>query len=137
MFAFKIALRFLTSNKVQTILITMGITIGVSVQLFIGSLITGLQTSLIDTTVGSSPHITVSSIKSGDVIYDWQDISIDSSQYKYISYTLDRGAFIIKDDTTSYSVLMRGLDIENADNIYKISDNLQSGVMPTNKYEAL
>lgn len=137
MFAFRIARRFLTSNRTQTVLITLGIAIGVSVQLFIGSLITGLQASLIDTTVGSSPHITISNIKSGEVINDWHNIEIDSSQYKYISFALDRGAFILKDETTSYSILMRGLDLEKADNIYKISDSLVEGVMPTNKYEVL
>ena len=41
--AFKIAWRFLASNRGQTILIILGIAIGVSVQVFIGSLIMGLQ----------------------------------------------------------------------------------------------
>lgn len=41
--AFDIALRFLKSSKGQTALIVLGIAIGVSVQIFIGSLITGLQ----------------------------------------------------------------------------------------------
>ncbi len=45
---FKIAIRFLKFSKGQTILITLGIAIGVSVQLFIGLLINGLQTSLVD-----------------------------------------------------------------------------------------
>lgn len=56
--AFSIAARFLRSNKGQTILILIGIAIGVSVQIFIGSLIDGLQVSLIDKTIGSSSHIT-------------------------------------------------------------------------------
>ncbi len=41
--AFRIALRFLFSSKGQTVLITLGIAIGISVQIFIGSLISGLQ----------------------------------------------------------------------------------------------
>ena len=45
---FKIAKRFLKSNLGQTILIIMGIAIGVSVQIFIGILIQGLQKSLVD-----------------------------------------------------------------------------------------
>jgi len=58
--AFKIALRFLTSSKGQTILIAFGIAIGISVQIFIGSLIEGLQISLLDATIGNASHITVS-----------------------------------------------------------------------------
>lgn len=46
-FAFSTALRFLKSGKGQTVLIMIGITIGVSVQIFIGLLIQGLQQSLI------------------------------------------------------------------------------------------
>ncbi len=57
--AFNIARRFLKSNKGQTILILVGIAIGVSVQIFIGSLIDGLQRTLIDKTIGSSSHITI------------------------------------------------------------------------------
>ena len=44
--AFDIALRFLKSGKGQTLLIALGISVGVAVQIFIGSLIQGLQISL-------------------------------------------------------------------------------------------
>ena len=57
--AFKIASRFLLASRGQTILIIVGIVIGVSVQVFIGSLIDGLQRSLVDTTIGSSAQITI------------------------------------------------------------------------------
>ena len=58
-FEFKVAWRFLKSNKTQTVLILLGIIIGVSVQVFLGSLISGLQQDLINQTVGGSPHITI------------------------------------------------------------------------------
>jgi len=57
--AFKIALRFLKSGRGQTVLIVLGISVGVAVQLFIGSLIQGLQINLLETTIGSSSHITI------------------------------------------------------------------------------
>ena len=52
-----IALRFLVKGKGQTLLIILGIAVGVAVQFFLSSLIGGLQISLIDNTVGSAPHI--------------------------------------------------------------------------------
>lgn len=54
-----IALRFLARGKGQTLLIILGIAAGVAVQFFLSALISGLQVSLIENTVGSSPHIQV------------------------------------------------------------------------------
>jgi lipoprotein-releasing system permease protein len=54
-----IAARFLRSALGQTALIVGGIGVGIAVQIFVGSLITSLQDDLIDTTVGSSPHVTL------------------------------------------------------------------------------
>jgi lipoprotein-releasing system permease protein len=57
--ALSIAARFLRSALGQTALIVGGIAVGIAVQIFVGSLITSLQDDLIDTTVGSSPHVTL------------------------------------------------------------------------------
>lgn len=59
MLALSIAARFLRSALGQTTLIIAGIGVGIAVQIFVGSLITGLQADLIDSTVGSSPHVTL------------------------------------------------------------------------------
>jgi len=55
----RVAWRFLTAGRNQTALIVLGIAVGVAVQFFLSSLITGLQRSLIQRTVGSAPHIRV------------------------------------------------------------------------------
>ena len=68
----QIALRFLKSGKGQTVLIILGISIGVAVQLFIGSLIQGLQINLIDTTIGSSSQITITPTNDEKIIKDWE-----------------------------------------------------------------
>ena len=70
--AFSIALRFLKSGKGQTLLIALGISVGVAVQVFIGSLIQGLQASLVNTTIGSSSQITVRSESDDKTIRDWK-----------------------------------------------------------------
>lgn len=57
MLSFRISFRFLKSSFLQSVLITAGIAVGIATQIFVGSLITSLQANLIDTTVGSSPHI--------------------------------------------------------------------------------
>lgn len=59
MLPLSIAARFLRSSLGQTVLIVAGIGVGISVVIFVGSLITSLQADLIDSTVGSRPHVTL------------------------------------------------------------------------------
>lgn len=54
-----IALRFLRQNLVQTGLILVGIAVGVSVIVFITTLINGLQENIIERTLGTQSHIRV------------------------------------------------------------------------------
>ncbi|MBI4951086.1 MAG: ABC transporter permease [Myxococcales bacterium] len=58
-FAWFVALRYLRDAKGQTALILAAVSVGVSVIVFLSALITGLQASLIEKTLGSQPHVTV------------------------------------------------------------------------------
>ena len=64
----RIAWRFLRTSRVQTVLIVACIAVGIAVQVFIGSLITSLQGSLVYKTIGSSPHITLADPTEGQPI---------------------------------------------------------------------
>lgn len=129
-FPLKIAIRFLLSNKMQTTLIILGIAIGVSVQVFIGTLIDGLQKGLVDKTVNSSPQITVSSTKDDRTIENWQKKILlfkeSDNRIKNVSPAVDASAFI-KDETKSYPVLIRGFQLEDSNEIYKIKDRIYEG----------
>jgi lipoprotein-releasing system permease protein len=132
--AFSIAMRFLSSSKTQTLLIVMGIAIGVSVQVFIGSLIQGLQKDLVDTTIGSSAQITVSSSENNGV-EEWQDIiseiaSLDlPTDLTALSASADIPVFISSGDRT-LSVLLRGLQLPESHVIYKTDSRLIDGSLP-------
>ncbi len=138
--AFDIALRFLKSGKGQTLLIALGISVGVAVQIFIGSLIQGLQINLIDTTIGSSSHITISPIDDTKTIRDWErtvyESQISSLEVLYVSPSLN-GPASISYDSDSDSVLIRGFILENADKIYKFKSNLYLGRVPEKRGEVL
>ena len=131
--AFKSAFRFLFSNKGQTILIALGIAVGVSVQIFIGSLIQGLQKSLIDTTVGSSPHVTL--IPDGDnkTIDKWEDI-IEKLRpvAKSINVASPTASFpgFVEINGNTEPILLRGFVISKADEIYKVKKMLYEGKLP-------
>lgn len=138
--AFDIALRFLKSGKNQTILIALGISVGVAVQIFIGSLIQGLQISLVDKTIGSTSHITVSSANDSKVIRDWErivyEVQISSTDIINISPVLD-GPASINYENDRASVVVRGFILEDADSIYKFKKNLYDGSFPTKRGEVI
>ena len=143
--AFSIAWRFLMSAKKQTIMIVLGIAVGVSVQVFIGSLISGLQIDLIDTAVGSSSQMTITSNQEEMIITQDQSIEMSviidsnlkndiksiSKDIYYVTETLDTVGFIEKDGIEK-QVLLRGLDLVEAENIYKLvsDEKLVYGHMP-------
>ena len=138
--AFDIALRFLKSGKGQTLLIALGISVGVAVQIFIGSLIQGLQINLVDTTIGSSSHITVTADNDDKLIKNWErtiyEAQISSPEVLYVSPALD-GPATLDYETDTASVLVRGFDMEKSDKIYKFKNNLYAGNLPVNKEQAI
>ena len=138
--AFQIATRFLKSSKGQTILIALGIAIGVSVQIFIGSLIQGLQKSLVDTTIGNQPQITLTSNNEEKLIADYEEIveriSENEEEVKNLSVAADGPALISKDEET-YSILLRGFNIDDADKIFNIKESLVDGALPEKEGEVL
>lgn len=137
--SFDIAIRFLKSNKGQTILILAGIVVGVAVQIFIGTLIGGLQKSLIDKTIGSSSHITIESANKDKYFDDdnslYENLNKDN-RITAVSKTLDSSAFLYEDDQ-SYPIVLRGFNLEDAEKIYKLKNNLVYGEFPSNDYEVI
>lgn len=138
--SFQIANRFLKSNLTQTIIIILGIGIGVSVQIFIGSLITGLQKSLIETTIGNSSQITISTEADSGLISDYKslmdNVANTDDRIEFISPALDNAAFLSYDGK-SQSLLVRGFEQNSADNIYNLSEYITEGSFPSAKNEVL
>lgn len=135
--AFKIATQFLKNNKGQTILILLGITIGISVQIFIGSLIDGLQLSLVDKTIGSSSHITISPSGKENYFEDKDDVvSLIRSDERFtqVSTSLDAAGFLLYEEET-YSLLTRGFNFDDANGIYKFDERIVNGRLPSGESE--
>lgn len=139
--SFQIAKRFLASAKRQTLIIILGISVGISVQVFIGSLISGLQKSLVDSTIGSSSHITVVSEADDFLIDDYQEvistISAHSEQFEDITPVINFGGGILKKDTVKKEVLLRGLNLDTGDLIYDFSGKLTEGRLPKDVNEVI
>ncbi|MHB8130498.1 MAG: ABC transporter permease [Mobilitalea sp.] len=137
---YRIATRFLKSNKGQTIMIILGIAIGVSVQIFIGSLIQGLQKGLVEKTIGNSSQITISSENEDKKIYDYdqliETIRSTDTNIDQVSVAADYPAFLEYGEN-SQSMLVRGFELEQADGIYNILDRIEEGTYPKDANEII
>lgn len=137
--AFQIAKRFLLASKKQTIVIILGIAVGVSVQVFIGALISGLQQSLVDTTIGSRSQITITADEN-EFIDDYYDLVIQtknsSENISVVTPTVTTGGQLVKGESNENTVL-RGFDFQTADDIYKFNDKLvgEDSSLPANNNE--
>lgn len=137
--AFKIASRFLLASRGQTVLIIVGIIIGVSVQVFIGSLIDGLQRSLVDNTIGSSAQISIVARERNASFKPEAELLAQLRQNDKLTaivQVLNNPGFV-RDSNTSFPVQVRGFEFAEADKIYKISDNLVQGRLPQQEDEIL
>jgi lipoprotein-releasing system permease protein len=149
LFSLRVALRFLIEGRNQSLFIVIGIAVGVSVIIFIGAIITSLQSNLIEQTLGNSAHITISEssdifrdIKQGSRFgliesqlaktadfQDWRPVLTNLENISYftaISPVLDGNGFLVKggEDT---SVLLRGVELDRANAIYQISERIIQG----------
>ncbi|MGE5422765.1 MAG: ABC transporter permease [Ignavibacteriales bacterium] len=151
-FEFSLGRRFLEENRGQTILIVLGISIGVSVMVFLTALIDGLQANLINKTVGHSPHIVITNdqnasadavrilngkkillldttFKAQRPIVDWRNITTALANDARIQTVLPvvEGSGLIRRGQVNRSILLRGFDLATADRIYDISNSIVAG----------
>lgn len=132
--------RFLKSSKGQTLLIVIGILIGVAVQVFVGSLIEGLQVSLVDGTIGNSSQVTILPEEKGGTFEDEDDLFdqiTEDERITAVSKSFSRNGFIIQDEDETVAVLLRGFEFEEANEIYNFEEAVIDGEQPSAENEVL
>jgi len=149
-FELQLAGRFMLENRSQTILILLGIAVGVGVMVFLTALIDGLQYDLIKKTVGNSPHIIITrdvvepirtpADKNGlfpmqiqrrgsRPVVEWVELTNTlkkEPQFTAVVPVLD-GPALLRRGSASESVALRGMKLEEADLIYQVSDKMTAG----------
>jgi len=152
-FEWFVALRYMRDAKGQTALILAAVSVGVSVIVFLSALIDGLQVSLIDKTLGSQPHVTLTVPREAPrpLVFDtdtqvisrtiqpspqrlrsidqWPNVLRDLDQVQGViaSSPMVVGAgFAVRSDSKS-PVLIRGVDPERFLSIIDIEKKLVSG----------
>ena len=129
MLSFRIATRFLRKSPVQSILIAAGIAVGIGVQVFLGSLITSLQTSLVDQTIGNSPQVVVTAGQDGrPVAYTPQLKQAMEAQSEITTVVPTRTySAIFRKGAESAPLQFTGGALDQLDTIYDISGRLVAG----------
>jgi lipoprotein-releasing system permease protein len=139
MAAFRIATRFLRHSRNQTILIIVGIAILISVQVFVGALITSLQSNLVESTVGHSPQVTVLSSRDNVTIANYTTLAARvqaTSGVGSVAVSASGNAFLT-DGNRVAPVLVRGFDFTRADAIYHILGAVYQGAAPVSGSQVL
>ena len=139
MLPFMIAFRFLRSNPTQTALITCGMAVAVSIQVFVGLLISSLQSSLVDSTVRNSPQVTISSNTKVSSIFGWDSIIDTSRRSNLISAAspVAAGSAITVSNGKNIPLLLKGVHIEEADRIYRLKEAVYQGNLYAGSRDAL
>lgn len=149
-FEWVVALRMLRDGKFQTGLILAGIGVGVGVVIFLSALITGLQGSIIERTLGSQPHLVVRPpreevrvLSTGPgvaptveqppqrrrSIRDWPSVVRDLERIPGVvaaSPTVDGAAFAVRGGA-DVSVGVRGIDSDAHEPILHLSKRIVAG----------
>ncbi|WP_157049365.1 ABC transporter permease [Psychrobacter urativorans] len=147
-----IAISFLREGRIQSLMITLGVAIGVAVIIFITALIQGLQTNLIDSTLGSQAHIRLVSPDEVNLIAPPADDTLQLIQedkrpqrlrsinnWQQITDTLDQqpllkavspnvsGPGFVRRGEALESVILVGTDLERYQQIIPLNEYLISG----------
>ncbi|GCD09713.1 ABC transporter permease [Clostridium tagluense] len=136
--ALKIAWRFLINSKIQTLVIILGIAIGISVQIFVGLLSMGLETTLLDKVVGNSTHITIYPKNSIIENYHEKEAKIRKLDSKITSVApvVEYAASIKRKDMVE-AIQIRGFISKDLDSLYNIKNKIYKGRTIQNPKEAI
>ena len=147
-----IAISFLREGRIQSLMITLGVAIGVAVIIFITALIQGLQTNLIESTLGSQAHIRLVAPDEVNLIAPYADDKLQLIQedkrpqrlrsinnWQQITDTLDQlplltavspnvsGPGFVRRGEALESVILVGTDLARYQNIIPLDEYLISG----------
>ena len=129
MLSLRIATRFLRKSPVQSILIAAGIAVGIGVQVFLGSLITSLQTSLVDQTIGNSPQVVVQAQQDGQPVTYTPQLRQAMEAQSEITTVVPTRAYsaIFRSGAKNAPLQFTGGALDQLDTIYDISGRLVAG----------
>lgn len=148
----RIALRFLADNPLQTLLISIAISVGAAVIVFITALMMGLQSNIIEKTLGTQAHIRIEATRQHNnlsappdekyvwalespraqrlqTINNWQEVRDTLDLYATLNTVspLISGPAFAQKGSARASVALMGIDPERYSGIIKLKNYLLEG----------
>ncbi len=152
-FEWIIALRYLREGRAQSLLILAGVAVGVGVIVFLSALISGLQSSLVERTLGTQAHIVLK--RPDDMprsvmdrparvdrlthverpaqrlrsILQWQQMLADIDQVPGVVAVTPTvtGTALARQGTANRAILLRGIDPDSFRRIIDIPSKMKAG----------
>jgi lipoprotein-releasing system permease protein len=139
MLSLRIAVRFLRKSPVQSLLIAAGIAVGIGVQVFLGSLIIGLQRDLVDQTIGSAPQVTVSGGGEGEPVDYATGLrdAIAAQQEVTTQVPVTTFSAILELGGVTAPLQLTGGELAQLDTIYELSGSIVAGKARLGEYDIL
>jgi lipoprotein-releasing system permease protein len=147
-----LALRFLREGRTQTLLILVGIAVGVSVIVFVRTLITGLQSNIVERTLGTQAHIRVEAPDERNTVLappggtaqlllevpraqrlrsinNWQQVLgvLDSLPHVVAASPVVSGPMIAQRGSAIFSVALLGIDPPRYQRIIPLTEDIIAG----------
>ncbi len=124
-----ISARFLKKSPLQTGLIIAGISIGLGILIFIGSLVTSLQAFLIEQTLGNSAQVVIAAKKRGDPVRFNRRLQETLSEDRRIKAVFPQRTIsvVYEKDSETAPLTIKGGNSEAMDSIYELSDKIVEG----------
>lgn len=148
----KISLRFLADNRLQTLMISLGIAVGSAVIVFITALISGLQANIIERTLGTQSHIRILAPDEANLllpaaagerlivletpraqrlrsITNWQDVlaALDAAPDVKAASPLISGPALAVRGAARNSIALMGVDPGRYQRIIPMRENMEAG----------
>lgn len=162
-FEWRVAVRFLTEGRFQSLLIIVGVAAGVAVVAYISALITGLQRNTLEKTLGAQAHVSVSPLdervtpalppQAGTVrwsdtqaraqrlqtITNWQAIATLLAQRPGVSAVspMTSGAALAQRGEATRAIALSGVELNRYDRIVNLKAKLVAGTLTLAPGEAI
>lgn len=162
-FEWRVAVRFLTEGRFQSLLIIVGVAAGVAVVAYISALITGLQRNTLEKTLGAQAHVSVSPLdervtpalppQAGTLrwsdtqaraqrlqtITNWQAIATLLAQRPGVAAVspMTSGAALAQRGEATRAIALSGVELSRYDRIVNLRSKLVAGQLTLSPGEAI
>ena len=162
-FEWRVAVRFLTEGRFQSLLIIVGVAAGVAVVAYISALITGLQRNTLEKTLGAQAHVSVSPLDERvtpalppqpgalrwrdtqaraqrlQTITNWQAIATLLAQRPGVAAVspMTSGAALAQRGEATRAIALSGVELSRYDRIVNLKAKLVAGQLTLSPGEAI